>query len=251
MNIQTFSTNESLNEAAAQIIINLLKKKPEAVLGLATGSTPIGIYRELVRRYEAREVSFHQAVSFNLDEYVGLPEKHEQSYHRFMQEHLFDHIDINPANIHILNGNAVDLAEECQHFDKLLQQKGRIDLQILGLGHNGHIGFNEPGHVLSSQTHVVNLSENTIKANARFFTNEFEVPKQAVTMGVSEIMKAKCVLLVVRGSDKAQIVYDALTGPITTEVPASLLQVHPNLIVMLDAESGVLFHAKQDNLFTH
>jgi glucosamine-6-phosphate deaminase len=241
MDIRKFSSNTLLNKAAAGLIAHLLQAKPDAVLGLATGGTPIGIYNELIQLYQQQQIQFHQATSFNLDEYVGLSESHDQSYHAYMQQHLFDHIDLPKPNIHIPNGNAPDLNEECLRYNKLLDAVKQIDLQILGLGHNGHIGFNEPDQGLVGGTHLVELREETRLANARYFNSLDEVPTHAITMGIGTILKAKCILLVVRGTDKAKIVHDALTGPITTENPASLLQTHPNLVVMLDSDAGGLF----------
>jgi glucosamine-6-phosphate deaminase len=241
MNIRIFPTNGLLNTAAAGMIAHLLHAKPAAVLGLATGATPVGIYEELVKLYVNQHIRFRDATSFNLDEYVGLPETHEQSYHAYMQQHLFAHIDLPAERAHIPNGNAADLAQECLRYNALLEKAQHIDLQILGLGHNGHIGFNEPDHALVGGTHIVKLREETRLANARYFHSLDEVPTHAITMGIGAILKAKSILLVVRGTEKSQIVHEALTGPITTENPASLLQTHPNLVVMLDAEAGVSF----------
>jgi glucosamine-6-phosphate deaminase len=241
MDIRIFPRNALLNTAAAGLIAHLLQAKPNAVLGLATGGTPVGIYEELIKLYELQQIQFREAVTFNLDEYVGLPEAHDQSYHAYMQQHLFEHIDLPKQNIHIPNGNATDLKAECLRYNALLDVVKQIDLQILGLGHNGHIGFNEPDEGLVGGTHIVELKEETRLANARYFNNLDEVPTHAITMGIGAILKAKSILLVVRGSDKAKIVHDALTGPITTENPASLLQTHPNLVVMLNSEAGEMF----------
>jgi glucosamine-6-phosphate deaminase len=241
MDIRIFPSNTLLNIAASGLIAHLLQAKPNAVLGLATGGTPVGIYEELIKLYERQHIQFREAVTFNLDEYVGLPETHDQSYHAYMQQHLFDHIDLPKQNIHIPNGNATDLKAECLRYNALLDAVKQIDLQILGLGHNGHIGFNEPDAGLVGGTHIVELKEETRLANARYFNSLDEVPTHAITMGIGTILKAKSILLVVRGNDKAKIVHDALTGPITTENPASLLQTHPNLVVMLDSEAGELF----------
>lgn len=241
MNVHVFDSNEKLNEAGAGILIGTVQTKPRAVLGLATGSTPIGIYEEVVKEYKRGLVSFKKASTYNLDEYVGLPAGHPESYLVYMKHHLFDHIDLPPESAHIPDGTAEDPLEECKRYDAMLADAGHIDLQLLGLGHNGHIGFNEPDHALSSATHVVKLREQTRIANARFFGSLEEVPTHAITMGVGAILKAKTILLVVRGADKAEIVHRALTGPIATEVPASLLQTHPSLVVLLDSEAGRLF----------
>ncbi|MBP1993285.1 glucosamine-6-phosphate deaminase [Paenibacillus eucommiae] len=241
MNIHTFENEQELNEAGAGIITGLVQMQPGAVLGLATGGTPVGIYEELVKAYKKGRVSFKKSTTFNLDEYVGLPEDHVESYHAYMKQHLFDHIDIPAGQIHIPDGNAPDLIEECKRYNKELEKAKQIDLQILGLGHNGHIGFNEPDHSLVSGTHLVELKQETREANARFFASIDEVPTHALTMGVGTILKAKSILLVVRGEDKAEIVHRALTGPIQTEIPATLLQTHPHLVVLLDAAAGRYF----------
>lgn len=243
MNILTFRSNEELNEAGAGIITGLVQTNPRAVLGLATGGTPVGIYEEIVKTHRKGMVSFKSATSFNLDEYVGIPEDHPESYHAYMKHHLFGHVDFAPDRTHIPNGNAPDLEQECARYNQLLEDAKQIDLQLLGLGHNGHIGFNEPDHALVSGTHIVKLKEETREANARFFNSVDEVPTHALTMGVGTILKAKMILLVVRGADKAEIVHRALTGPITTECPASLLQTHPHVVVLLDTESGRLLNA--------
>lgn len=241
MNVLTFKTNEELNEAGAGIIAGLIHTNPRAVLGLATGGTPIGIYEELVKAYRKGVISFRQTTTFNLDEYVGLPEEHPESYHNYMDRHLFRHIDLPREQAHIPDGNAPDLQAECARYNKLLEDAKQIDLQLLGIGHNGHIGFNEPDHALVSGTHIVALREETRRANARFFPSIDDVPTHALTMGVGTILKAKTIVLVVRGADKAEIVHQALTGPIRTEIPASLLQTHPNLVVLLDSAAGRLF----------
>lgn len=238
MNILTFDSQEKLNEAGAGLLASIVQKKPDAVLGLATGGTPVGIYEQLVKKYRDGLVSFKRATSFNLDEYVGIAPTHEQSYRYYMQQHLFNHIDIIPERTNVPNGNATDLQGECLHYDEAISEAGQLDIQLLGLGHNGHIGFNEPGEELSSGTHVVELAEKTRQANARYFASEEEVPRQAITMGMGSILKAKMILLVVKGEDKADIVKRALQGPITTDCPASLLQTHPKLVVLLDDAAG-------------
>jgi glucosamine-6-phosphate deaminase len=241
MNIRIFPTQHALYEAAADLFCSLLAAESSPVLGLATGSTPIGIYQALVERYQAGTVSFRHSTTFNLDEYVGLPEDHPESYHNYMRFHIFDHVDLPPEQRNLPDGNALDLTAECLRYNTLLQHAGRIDLQLLGLGHNGHIGFNEPDHALLSDTHVVTLNDSTRQANARFFSSVDQVPTQAITMGIGSILKAKSILLVVLGSDKAEIVYRALTGPISTECPASLLQTHGDLHVYMDNKAGKYF----------
>ncbi|MCC3378672.1 glucosamine-6-phosphate deaminase [Paenibacillus farraposensis] len=242
MNIRILNSREDLNATAAAVIAGLLLTKPQAMLGLATGSTPIGIYRHLADMYRKGQVSFARAYAVNLDEYVGLSQNHPQSYRNFMNEHLFRHIDIPIPHTHIPDGNANDLEAECAAHEQAILEHGPVDLQLLGIGHNGHIGFNEPGHSLTGYTHVVDLDERTRTANARFFGHIDAVPKQAVTMGVGTILKAKQIILVAFGADKADIIKRALTGPVTTACPASLLQCHPNVLILLDQEAGGWFH---------
>nr|WP_154985008.1 glucosamine-6-phosphate deaminase [Paenibacillus xylanexedens] len=240
MNIRIFENEEDLNATGAGLIASLLQTKPRAVLGLATGSSPVGIYKQLITLYQKGLVSFAQASSFNLDEYVGLPTEHRESYRSFMNEQLFNHIDIDLSRTNVPNGEAVDLEEECANYELRLEDRGPVDLQLLGIGHNGHIGFNEPGTELTGRTHVVGLKEETRKANARFFDSIEEVPAQAITMGVGSILKAKQILLIARGEEKAEIIREAFMGPITTSCPASLLQCHPNVVVLLDRAAGRL-----------
>ncbi|PZT57081.1 glucosamine-6-phosphate deaminase [Paenibacillus silvae] len=240
MNIRIFENEEDLNATGAGLIASLLQTKPRAVLGLATGSSPVGIYKQLIAMYQKGLVSFAQASSFNLDEYVGLPTGHRESYRSFMNEQLFHHIDMDLSRTNVPNGEAADLAEECAGYERRLEDRGPVDLQLLGIGHNGHIGFNEPGTELTGRTHVVELKEETRKANARFFDSIDEVPAQAITMGVGSILKAKQILLIARGEEKAEIIREAFMGPITTSCPASLLQCHPNVVVLLDRAAGRL-----------
>ncbi|CAM3485981.1 glucosamine-6-phosphate deaminase [Marinicrinis lubricantis] len=237
MDIHIFRDHDALDEHAANIITQQLLSVPESVLGMATGSTPIGLYNKLTEKHAAGQISFRQAFTFNLDEYVGLEKSHSQSYYEYMQKHLFRHIDIPTEHIRFPNGMAEDLEQECQRYNKMLAEQP-IDVQLLGLGHNGHIGFNEPDEELVQETHVVQLEPSTRQANARFFESMDEVPTHAITMGVGSILKAKHILLIVKGEDKADIVYQALKGPITTQCPASLLQTHPRLTVFLDEQAG-------------
>ncbi|HEX7055658.1 MAG TPA: glucosamine-6-phosphate deaminase [Bacilli bacterium] len=238
MNIMKFHSEADLNQAGAGMFASLLQAKPAAVLGLATGSTPLGIYAELVKLYRKGMISFDKATTFNLDEYIGLSANHPQSYRSYMNEHLFRHINLPKDRMHIPDGNAANPEAECARYEKLLQAAGQIDLQLLGLGHNGHIGFNEPSDTLASETHIVKLAENTRAANARFFSSPAEVPTHAITMGVGSILRAKTIMLIARGQDKAEIVRRALTGPVTTQCPASLLQTHANVVVLLDKAAG-------------
>ncbi|MFD0588342.1 glucosamine-6-phosphate deaminase [Paenibacillus sp. GCM10027627] len=237
MEIKIFETSAELDQYAAELYTTLINEKPNAVLGLATGSTPIGIYAKIVENYKNKKVSFSGVTTYNLDEYAGLTPDNDQSYAYYMNQHLFSHIDIPAGSTHLPDGMADDPKAECARYNALLDASP-ADIQLLGLGHNGHIAFNEPDDHLSAGTHVVKLKEETREANARFFASMDEVPTQAYTMGVGSILKANTILLVVRGSDKARIVKEALTGPITTQVPASLLQTHPRVIVLLDREAG-------------
>lgn len=237
MEMIVFDTQQELDAYAAELFINIVNEKPSAVLGLATGSTPIGIYDKIVESYNEKKVSFKEVTTFNLDEYVGLKPENDQSYAYYMNKHLFSHIDIPPYQTHLPNGMAQNIEEESARYDAMLDAQP-VDIQLLGLGHNGHIGFNEPDVNLSGGTHVVKLKTETLEANARFFASMDEVPKYAITMGVGSILKANTIVLAVRGSDKAKIVKEALTGPITTSVPASLLQTHARVIVLLDREAG-------------
>ncbi len=237
MEMIIFDTQQELDAYAAELIINIVNEKPSAVLGLATGSTPIGIYDKIVESYNEKKVSFKEVTTFNLDEYVGLKPENDQSYAYYMNKHLFSHIDIPSDQTHLPNGMAQDIEEESARYDAMLDAQP-VDIQLLGLGHNGHIGFNEPDVNLSGGTHAVKLKAETLEANARFFASMDEVPKYAITMGVGSILKANTIVLAVRGADKAKIVKEALTGPITTSVPASLLQTHARVIVLLDREAG-------------
>ncbi|SDX19320.1 glucosamine-6-phosphate deaminase [Paenibacillus sp. CF384] len=239
MELKRFDDISELDRYAAQIFADTIKHNPHATLGLATGSTPIGIYGKMIEMYNNGEVSFKDATTFNLDEYVGLSPNHEQSYAQFMKHHLFDHIDLPKQQAHLPSGMVSDLNAECLSYDRMLSEQP-IDVQLLGLGHNGHIGFNEPDQELHGGTHVVELEEATRAANARFFDTPDEVPTKAITMGVGSILKADSIVLVVKGADKANIVKQALHGPITTEVPASLLQTHKKVIVLVDREAGRL-----------
>ena len=222
-------SRKAANIVSAQVILN-----PACVLGLATGSTPIGMYKQLIDWYNKGDLDFSQVKSVNLDEYVGLAPTHDQSYRYFMQHNLFDHVNIDPANTNVPNGLASDPEAECQRYNEVIRSMGGIDIQVLGMGHNGHIGFNEPGEAFELETHVVDLTERTIEANARFFASKDEVPKRAITMGIKSIMQARQILVVVSGEDKAEIVKKAFYGPVVPEVPASILQMHPNVVLCGD-----------------
>ena len=228
---------KEMSEMAADIIGAQVLLKPDAVLGLATGSTPIGTYEELVRRYEAGRLDFSKIKTVNLDEYRGLTRDNDQSYYYFMHSHLFDHININKNNTKVPDGMEPDALKAGQDYENIIKNYGGIDLQLLGLGNNGHIGFNEPGDEFIDKTHVVDLTESTIEANKRFFASIDDVPKQAYTRGIGSIMRAKRVLMVVNGKGKAEIVKEAFFGPITPKVPASILQLHNDFILIGDVEA--------------
>ena len=217
---------EEMSRVAADIIIDTVKNNPNAVLGLATGSSPIDLYHELVKMYRNKEVSFHKIKTLNLDEYVSLSADHEQSYAYFMRKHLFDKIDIQKENTHIPNGVAPDLREECLRYDGIIESVGGIDLQILGIGHNGHIAFNEPSDSFSTSTSLVSLTPSTVKANSRFFKPHESPPAWAITMGIGSILKAKRIVLLAFGEGKARALERALFGPITPTLPASALQLY-------------------------
>ena len=222
-------SRKAANIVSAHVILN-----PACVLGLATGSTPIGMYKQLIDWYNKGALDFSQVKSVNLDEYVGLAPTHDQSYRYFMQHNLFDHVNIDPANTNVPNGLASDPEAECERYNQVIRSMGGIDIQVLGMGHNGHIGFNEPGQAFELETHVVNLTDRTIEANARFFASKDEVPKRAITMGIKSIMQARQILVVVSGEDKADIVKKAFFGPVEPQVPASILQMHPNVVLCGD-----------------
>ncbi len=223
-----------MSRQAANIISAQLLIKPDCVLGLATGSTPIGVYKQLIEWYRKGDLSFAEAHTVNLDEYAGLSAAHDQSYRYFMQTQLFDHVDIRPEWTNVPDGMASDALEECRRYDALIKALGGIDLQLLGMGHNGHIGFNEPAEEFLLDTHRVELAESTIRANARFFASQDDVPRHALTMGIRNIMQARRVLVVVSGEDKADIVCKAFRGPVTPQVPASILQLHSDVILVGD-----------------
>lgn len=223
------ASRKAANIISAQVIL-----KPDSVLGLATGSSPIGIYQQLIKWYEKGDVDFSQVKAVNLDEYVGLPADHDQSYAYFMRHNLFDHINIDLNHTNIPNGMDPDAQRECKRYDELLHSMGGVDLQLLGLGGNGHIGFNEPCDEFIKGTHCVELTQGTIDANSRFFENESLVPRKAYTMGILDIMQAHRVVMIVSGENKAQAVLDSFCGPVTPKVPASILQLHPDFTLVAD-----------------
>lgn len=225
---------DHMSRQAANIISAQVILKPDCVLGLATGSSPLGTYRQLIKWYKKGDIDFSQVRTVNLDEYVGLDYSNEQSYIHFMRSNFFDHINIYPNNTNIPCGVNYDADKECAHYDAVIRSFGHIDMQLLGLGPNGHIGFNEPGDCFTKHTHKVALSEATIQANKRFFENEEDVPRFAYTMGICDIMQAQKVLMVVSGEHKAQVVKDSFFGPVTPQCPASILQLHRDFTLVAD-----------------
>lgn len=228
----------SMSRQVANIISAQIIVKPSCVLGLATGSTPVGAYQQLIKWYQKGDLSFEQVRSINLDEYVNLSTDHPQSYRYFMDNNLFNHVDINVKNTYVPNGLTNDAAKSCEDYNKLIQDLGGIDMQLLGIGHNGHVGFNEPEDAFELGTHVVKLKETTLKANARFFDGKIEnVPTHAITMGIKNIMHAKQIVVAASGIEKADIIKQSFFGPVMPEVPASILQLHPNVILVGDSDA--------------
>ena len=227
-----------MSRKAANIISAQVIMKPDCVLGLATGGTPVGTYAQLVDWYNKGDIDFSEVTTVNLDEYRGLPKEHPESYWSFMHRNLFDKVNIDPAKINLPDGTNLDTAAECARYNGIIHKLGGIDLQLLGIGPNGHIGFNEPGEAFELETHCIDLAPTTIEANKRFFDgNEALVPKQAYTMGIKTIMQARKVLVVANGKAKAQAVKDAVTGPVTPACPGSILQLHPDCILVADEEA--------------
>ena len=234
MKIYSTKDYDAMSRKAADILASHVILKPDCVLGLATGSTPIGMYKQLIEWYNQGVLDFSLVHTVNLDEYRGLAPTHDQSYRYFMQHNLFDHVNVKPENTNVPNGLAADPEAECARYDQVIDSLGGTDVQVLGMGHNGHIGFNEPADHFPLGTHVVDLTDTTIDANARFFATRDDVPKQALTMGVKNIMQSRHILVVVSGADKAPIVKRAFFGPVTPQVPASILQLHPNVSIVAD-----------------
>lgn len=234
MKIYKAKDYKDMSRKAANIISAQVIMKPNCVLGLATGSTPIGTYAQLVEWYNKGDLDFSEVTTVNQDEYKGLPRTNDQSYYYFMHQHLFDRVNIDPERTNVPNGMEPDAEKECGRYEELIRSLGGVDLQLLGLGHNGHIGFNEPGEAFEKETHCVDLTESTIEANKRFFASADDVPKQAYTMGIKTIMQAKKILIVVNGENKADIVERAFFGPVTPEVPASILQLHNDVTLVGD-----------------
>jgi glucosamine-6-phosphate deaminase len=225
---------EAMSKEGARQIAAVIREKPDCVMGFATGSTPLGIYKELIRMHTEEGLDFSKVVSFNLDEYVGLPPSHDQSYHYFMWENLFKHININPSYVHIPMGMADDIDGFCSWYENKILEYGGIDLQILGIGANGHIAFNEPGSSLGSRTRIKTLSQKTIDDNSRFFDSQEKVPRYAITMGVGTIMEAHRLLLVASGNGKAEAIRATVEGPIMARYPATIVQLHQYATVVID-----------------
>ena len=231
------SDYKDLSRKAANIIAAQMILKPDCTLGLATGSSPVGTYEQLIERFKDGDLDFSRITSVNLDEYKGLAPDNYQSYRYFMNTNLFNHVNVDKAHTFVPDGLEPDAEKACREYDEIIENVGGIDLQLLGLGHNGHIGFNEPADSFSKGTNCVDLTESTIEANKRFFESEADVPRQAYTMGIRTIMLAKKILVVVSGKDKAEILKKVVCGPVTPEVPASVLQLHPDVTIVADSEA--------------
>lgn len=225
---------EEMSDQTAQYVLSYLQQKPDMVLGLATGSTPVGTYERMIRACSEDKADFSQVTTFNLDEYVGLPPDHEQSYRYFMDDNLFNHINVPEENTHVPDGQADDLKGYCQKYEKMIQNAGGIDLQVLGIGRDGHLGFNEPGSSLGGRTQIVALAPETIEDNSRFFEDADDVPRFAITMGIKTILDARMCLMLASGESKAEAVKNCVEGPVSASCTASSLQMHPNAVVVLD-----------------
>lgn len=231
---------DEMSKAATNIVAGQLYIKPDSILGLATGSTPEGLYKNLVKVHETVGLDFSKVVTFNLDEYYNLPRENPQSYHYFMNEHLFSKVNINLENTYIPDGMTEDLDTECKNYDDLIEKMGNIDLQILGIGQNAHIGFNEPDIKFEATTHLVKLDDETIEANSRFFTSKKEVPEYAISMGIKNIMLAKKIILLASGENKAEAIYKTVLGSVRPDAPASILQLHRDVVIILDKDAAKL-----------
>ncbi|MCR1898296.1 glucosamine-6-phosphate deaminase [Irregularibacter muris] len=238
MKIIITKNHEEMSRKAAALVASQMILKPESVLGFATGSTPEGMYQKLIEANKKGDIDFSKIKTFNLDEYYGLEKENPQSYYYFMQDKLFNHVNMDPQNTHIPNGMAEDTEKECREYEEKIEKAGGIDLQILGIGNNSHIGFNEPDTEFVRDTHLVGLNEDTIQANARFFESEEEVPTQALTMGIGTIMKSKKIVLMASGKGKADAIYNTVKGEISPEAPSSILQLHRDVILVIDQEAA-------------
>jgi len=229
---------EAMAKRGAQFVANVVRNKPDAVLGLATGSTPLPLYQELIRMHQEEDLDFSRVTTFNLDEYYGLGPSHDQSYRYFMQENLFKGLNVLPSHINVPNGTAPDVQAACARYEEMIKQAGGIDIQVLGIGGDGHVAFNEPGSSLASRTRLVALDEQTIQDNSRFFHKPEDVPRFAITMGVGTVLEARQCLMLANGAKKAEVLAKAVEGPITSQITASALQLHPNTIVIVDEEAA-------------
>ncbi|WP_432403554.1 glucosamine-6-phosphate deaminase [Wukongibacter sp. M2B1] len=238
MRIICVNNYDEMSEKAANIVASQIILKPDSVLGLATGSTPIGMYNHIVKAYESGKISFQNVTTFNLDEYLNLDKNNAQSYYFYMRKNLYDKVDISIENINIPDGITDNIQEECIRYEKEIRNKGGIDIQVLGIGRNGHIGFNEPDIKFEALTHMVNLDDQTIKDNSRFFDTVKEVPTKAISMGIKTIMRARKIVLLASGKEKANCIYEAIYGKITPNLPASVLQLHPDVVFVLDKEAA-------------
>lgn len=240
MNVRVYKDAETIGTAAAMLFAACVIEKPHCVLGMATGSSPIPTYKKMAELYRAGVVDYSGVTTYNLDEYVGLDHDHEQSYYYFMMDNLFQHINVKKENIHVLSGVASDPDKECSDYEKAIAAAGGIDLQVLGIGRNGHIAFNEPADSFPQATHIVDLTESTIDANKRFFASADDVPRKALTTGIGSIMKARAIMLIATGADKAEAVKAMVKGPVTPQCPASILQFHPNVTILVDEAAAAL-----------
>lgn len=238
MRIIVATNYDEMSKKAADIVASQIILKPESVVGLATGGTPVGFYRELIKIHKDGKFSFKEVKTFNLDEYYGLDKDNTQSYHYYMMDNLFKHIDMNIENVNIPSGTAKDIEIECKTYEAKIKSAGGIDIQVLGIGTNGHIGFNEPDVKFEAITHLVKLDEETIEANSRFFNSIEEVPKSAISMGIKTIMHAKKIVLLASGSEKAKVIERMINGDITPDLPASILQLHPDVTLILDKDAA-------------
>ena len=225
---------EELSKRGAEFFVSQVMLKPDSILGLATGSTPVGLYQNLIKWNKAGRIDFSEVTSFNLDEYYPIAPDNNQSYRYFMNENLFDHINIDKSRTYVPNGLAADPDSECEKYEELIDEKGGIDLELLGIGRNGHIGFNEPDGELNAKTHITELTESTIEANSRFFDDISKVPKKALTMGMGTILKSKKILMLISGKEKHEVLSQLLSDDVTTSNPATLLKVHPDVVVICD-----------------
>lgn len=238
MKILIKNNDEKMSKEAAKIIINQINIKSNSVIGFATGGTPLGLYKELIIAYNEDNLDFTQMITFNLDEYVGLPKSHEQSYNKFMWDNLFNHINVKKENVNIPDGMVSDPEGFCKEYEKKIEEVGGIDIQILGIGRNGHIAFNEPGSEFDSRTRVVRLTEETIKDNSIFFEDIHDVPTKAITMGLGTIMEARKIILLARGNNKSDAINKLLNGLVTKEAPATVLKNHKNVTIIIDKEAA-------------